>query len=200
MRTRGLLSLLGTDRGTLHRYAVALEQSPRVTRRQGHPYDWSPGACATIYTSYLLCHDSNLGPAQVAGPVTMVGAEYDATWTVSPARVPEWAAFSNGTVYTAHTAAEVWKAAQPSGRVVRIVSLVALKEALMTEPHTKPVAYVVTVGLTRRLIHAVSADEAKATFIREVAAPRAMRVDDTELLVRHANADDLDEFLNEARR
>jgi hypothetical protein len=194
MRTRALLDLLGTDRGTLHRYAVALDQQPRVTHRRGHPYEWSPGACATLYTSYLLCHDSPVGPTRTAACAGFVGAAYDASWSSNPAAAPTWAACVNGSAFLGDTVTEVWREAQPETihAVVRIVALSPLKGALMATSEEKP--YVVTFGYTRRLIEAADRNEARVLFETNVGWPAGSTVGQDELVIRDATDADLYEF------
>lgn len=195
MHTHGLLGLIGTNRGTLHRYAVALDVQPRVLGARGHPYDWSPGACATIYTAWQLSRDVRHGPNGSTAPARRVGIAYDALWSTAPKAAPTWLAYADDTITLEHSASAAWDAAGPlakTGSVVRIVSLVPLKEALMASPPVHP--YVVTFGYTRRLVEAENPSSARTMFEVLVGWPIGTTVGMDEVVVRDATEADLTEF------
>jgi len=204
VRTGGLLDLIGTNVHALHRYALALDQHPIVLHRPGAPHEWSPGACATIYTAWQLTHDTHDPVSSNSYPAHAVGFAYDATWGTDPDAAPTWAACGHHTAFLALSASGAWHAAMPlaaTGAVVRIVPLTPLKEALMATKwipdRAIPVPtyhYVITFGSTRRLVQAPTEAAARAVYEVLVGWPVGSSIDDDEVAIRLADETDLYEF------
>lgn len=202
-----MLALTGAGSDTLTRHAHALNLQPgRVHQRQGNPYDWTPGEVAALYVSLHLTRDGARSPAR---PALVTGLAYE---TVFPARMwsaPTWLSTASTRVgvdvYLASSASAAWAHVAPvvrNGGPARLVPLHPLKEALMATRWTPDRGvtktkqpYVVTFGLTRRLVEAEDREHARLVFNMAVAIPDLLKVARREeVVVREATTADLIEF------
>lgn len=201
-----MLALTSASGDQLARHAQTLNLQPDRVAGHGHPYEWTPGEVAALYVSLSLARD---GARATTRPALVTGAAYEAAWPSNTWRAPTWLSVAAGEtgvdVYLNSSASAAWANVAPvvrNGGPARLVSLHPLKEALMatkwmpdkgTVKEKKP--YVVTFGLTRRLVEAEDREHARLLFNMAVAIPELLKVARREeVVVREATDRDLIEF------
>lgn len=212
MKTADVAALLGCDPQRVLRIAETLDLPHGPT---GHPADFTAAQTAAIYVASRLCADpARRGAGGHGGRLlaATVAARY-AAWAEGDTTPPMWAGAALGpdgcSVALGDTVEAVWVALGPQtvhDRIVRIVPLEAVAMSVAREREARRSArdhwtvrveekdWVVTCGLTRRIISADSQRGARDKFMHQVARPEAIELASHEITVRLATEAELAEL------